>query len=67
MTDEQIKAGIIDGTIASAISDTGATSTAGKPNDPFQETGQTSTKVFTLPTGGIAAASREAKLHLNVR
>ena len=58
LTEEQIKAGMLDGTIASAISDTGATSTAGKPNDPFEETDQPSTKVFTLPTGGTAAASK---------
>ena len=67
LTDEQIKSGIIDGTIASAISDTGATSTAGTTDDPFEETDQISTKVFTLPTGGTAAASKEAKLLIDVR
>ena len=38
LTEEQIKAGILDGTIALAISDTGTTLTAGKSDDPFEET-----------------------------
>ena len=67
LTEANIIKGIMDGTIASAVSDSGATSTAGKPSDPFNETGERSTKVFGLPTGGTAAASAKAKLKLNLR
>ena len=67
MTKAQIKTGIMDGTIASACSDTGATSTAGKPNDPFKATNRKSTKVFHLPVGGTATATNISKLLLDVR
>ena len=50
MTSTQLKQGIMDGTIASTVSDTGATSTAGTPNDPFVMSNQGSNKVFCLPT-----------------
>ena len=67
MTKAQIKTGIMNGTIASACSDTGATSTAGKPNDPFKATNRKSTKVFHLPVGGTATATNISKLLLDVR
>jgi len=67
MTNMQLKQGIMDGTIASAVSDTGATSTAGTPNDPFIMSNKASNKIFCLPTGGIAVATRTATLQLNVR
>ena len=57
----------MDGTIPSAISDTGASSTAGKPTDPFVATNEISTKVFGLPVGGTALATTVDKLHLNIR
>ena len=57
----------MDGTIPSAISDISARSTAGKPTDPFVATNEISTKVFGLPTGGMAPATTVAKLHLNIR
>ena len=56
-----------DGTIPSAVSDTGATLTAGAINDPFNPTDEFSSKVFSLPTGGTATASKVATLQLNVR
>ena len=56
-----------DGTIPSAVSDTGATSTAGAIDDPFKPTNEFSAKVFSLPTGGTAAATKVATLQLNVR
>ena len=58
---------VLDGSIPSGISDTGATSTAGRPQDPFIQTDIPSTKVFHLPTGGTAHASNKAKLHYNLR
>ena len=66
LEEEQLKKGILDGSIPSGVSDTGATSTAGKENDPFEETNIKSNKIFHLPTGGTTAASKVAKLHLNV-
>ena len=62
MTSTQLKRGIMDGTIASAVSDTGATSTAGTPNDPFVMSNKASNKVFCLPTGGTAVATKTATL-----
>ena len=59
--------GMVDGTIPSAISDTGASSAAGKPTDPFVSTNEISTKVFGLPTGGTALSATVAKLHFNIR
>eukprot|EP00804_Cyclotella_cryptica_P003248 CCRYP_010484-RA/>CCRYP_010484-RA protein AED:0.06 eAED:0.05 QI:0/0/0/1/0/0.5/2/0/413 len=67
MTKQQVKQGISDGTIPSAISDTGATSTAGALHDPFHFTTKPSTKVFLLPTGGTAQAAHISQLMLNVR
>eukprot|EP00804_Cyclotella_cryptica_P020425 CCRYP_014405-RA/>CCRYP_014405-RA protein AED:0.11 eAED:0.09 QI:0/-1/0/1/-1/1/1/0/940 len=67
MTKQQVKKGISDGTIPSAISDTGATSTAGALHDPFHSTTKPSTKVFLLPTGGTAQATHISQLMLNVR
>ena len=67
LEEEQLKKGILDGSIPSGVSDTGATSTAGKENDPFKETNIKSNKIFHLPTGGTAATSKIAKLRLNVQ
>eukprot|EP00804_Cyclotella_cryptica_P012948 CCRYP_002296-RA/>CCRYP_002296-RA protein AED:0.87 eAED:0.41 QI:0/0/0/0.25/1/1/4/0/505 len=67
MSTTALKQGILNGSIASAISDTGATSTAGAPHDPFHETTTISSKVFLLPTGGTAKATKVAKLLHKVR
>eukprot|EP00804_Cyclotella_cryptica_P020437 CCRYP_014425-RA/>CCRYP_014425-RA protein AED:0.04 eAED:0.02 QI:0/0/0/1/1/1/2/0/1218 len=67
MTKLQVKQDVTDGSIPSAISDTGATSTAGTLHDPFHSTTQPSTKVFLLPTGGTAQATHISQLMLNVR
>eukprot|EP00804_Cyclotella_cryptica_P007765 CCRYP_001372-RA/>CCRYP_001372-RA protein AED:0.71 eAED:0.36 QI:0/0/0/0.5/1/1/2/0/350 len=67
MSTTALKQGILNGSIASAISDTGATSTAGAPHDPFNETTTISSKVFLLPTGGTAKATKVAKLLHKVR
>ena len=66
MTKLQVKLGIANGTIPSAISDTGATSTAGTLHDPFHTTTEPSTKVFLLPTGGTAYATHLSQLLLDV-
>eukprot|EP00804_Cyclotella_cryptica_P012520 CCRYP_017704-RB/>CCRYP_017704-RB protein AED:0.24 eAED:0.24 QI:0/0/0/1/0.5/0.33/3/0/909 len=62
-----IQHGVADGSIPSAISDTGTTSTAGALHNPFHSTTQPSTKVFLLPTGGTAQATHTSQLMLNVR
>ncbi len=67
MTKLQVKLGIANGTIPSAISDTGATSTAGTLYDPFHTTTEPSNKVFLLPTGGTAHATHLSQLLLDVR
>ena len=67
MSKAQIRQGIMEGTIPSAVSDTGATSTAGTPTDPFNPSDKPSSKVFCLPTGGRAAATGTATLQLDVR
>ena len=67
MTKLQVKLGIANGTIPSAISDTGATSTVGTLYDPFHTTTEPSNKVFLLPTGGTAHATHLSQLLLDVR
>ncbi len=60
------KQGIIDGTIPSAVSNTGATSTVGTLHTPFLQTDTPSTKVFMLPTRTTTTATTQPCLHLNV-
>ena len=67
LNDKDIRRMVLDGTIPSGVSDSGATSTAGRPQDPFIKSNIPSSKVFHLPTGGTARASRTAKLHHNLR
>ena len=62
LTQDDIRTMILNGTIPSAISDTGATSTSGKGGHPFRLSNHPSDKVFHLPTGGTARASVKAKL-----
>ena len=61
MSTTALKRGIMNGSIPSAVSDTGATSTAGAPQDPFEETTTLSSKVFILPTGGTVTAIRRSR------
>eukprot|EP00804_Cyclotella_cryptica_P000959 CCRYP_018391-RA/>CCRYP_018391-RA protein AED:0.41 eAED:0.41 QI:0/0/0/1/0/0/2/0/294 len=67
MSTTALKQGIMNGSIASAVSNTGATSTAGASHDPFKDTSTISSKVFILPTGGTAMANKLAKLLHKVR
>ena len=62
LTQDKIKAMILDGSITSVISNKGDTSTAGKGGDSFRTSNIPSDKVFDLPTGGTARASVKAKL-----
>ena len=67
MTVADIKRGMQNGTIESACSDTGATSTAGKSSDPFEETGKLADKICVLPIRKAATVSKKYKQLLGVR
>jgi hypothetical protein len=58
----KMKEGVLNGTIPSAFSDTGATSSAFLKKDPSRATGKLSTTVFYLPDGTIAPATTRNKL-----
>ena len=64
---DDIRTGILNGTSPSAISDTGAASTAGKNGHPFRVSNHPSDKVFHLPTRGTARASVKYKLMHELR
>jgi hypothetical protein len=59
--------GVLNGTIPSAVSDTGATSSAFLKEDPSIPTGRTSSAIFHLPNGAVAPATTINKLLHNVR
>jgi hypothetical protein len=61
-----LKHGLMNGTIALAVSDTRATFNTGAPHNPFEDTTNLSSKVFILPTGGMATATKLVKLLLNI-
>ena len=67
MTQDDIRAMILDGSIPSTIIDRGATSIAGKGGHPFRLSNHPSDKVFHLTTGGTARASVKAKLMHELR
>ena len=60
---------MLDGTIPSAVSDTGATSSAGLSSDSdfLCATGQQSTKVFHVANGNAAPASEVLLLQQPLR
>jgi hypothetical protein len=63
----KMKEGILNGTIPSAVSDTGATLSAFLKKDPSRAMGKLSTAIFHLPDGAIAPAMTRNKLLHNVR
>ncbi len=63
----KLKEGMLNGTIPSAVSDTGATLSAFLKKDPSRATGELSTTLFHLPDGMIAPATTRNKLLHNVR
>ena len=66
MSSSAIKQGIINGTIPSAVSNTGATSMAGTFHDPFVHRNTWSTKTFMLPLCTTTTSTTQAQLHLNI-
>jgi hypothetical protein len=67
LSHDNLHIGVLNGTILSAVSDTGATSHALLPTAPSIPTGERSTVVFHLPNGATAPATTINKLHHNVR
>jgi hypothetical protein len=63
----KMKEGVSNGTIPSAVNDTGTTSSAFLKKDPSPAMAKLSTTVFHLPDGRIAPATTRNKLLHNVR
>ncbi len=70
-TSTKSKKGVLDGSIPSAVTDSGATSSIGTKRDrnrkAFAPTGQKSDKAFRMPNGKVEEASNMDELHHNVR
>ncbi len=62
-----MRMGVLNGTIPSAVSDTGATLSAFLKEDPSIPTGCISSAVFHLPNGAVAPATTVNKMLHNVR
>ena len=65
--DEELRQGIMDGTIPSTIVDSGATSGVGTKDNPSHRTGEPSNKRFTLPSGAVIQATEIAEYPFDVR
>jgi hypothetical protein len=65
--DEELRQGIMDGTIPSTIANSGATSGVGNKDDPSHCTGKPSNKQFILPSGQLIQATEKAEYLFNVR
>ena len=67
INDEEIREAMRKGTIATAVADSGATSSIGTEGDPSRRTGKPSTKEFRLPNGEVVAAKEIAEYPFDVR
>ena len=65
--DEELQQGILDGTIATTVADSGATSGVGTTADPCPCSGQPSNKQFILPSGDVIPTTEMAEYPFNVR
>jgi hypothetical protein len=65
--DNKLRRGVLNGSIPSAVVDSGATSSVGTPTDPFAKTGQQSNKVFRLPNGATEEVREIGDLATNVQ
>ena len=67
----ELKQGVLDGTIPSAIADSGATSSVGtkrdKKQNAFVATGRQSDKAFRMPNGEVEEASDVDEIQHDVR
>jgi len=59
--------GVLDGSIPSAVVDSGVTSSIDTPTNPFAKTGRQSNKVFRLPNGATEEAREIGELTTNVQ
>ena len=67
VNDEEIREGMRNGTIASAVVDSGATLSIGTEDNPSKRTGKPSTKEFILPNGDVVPAKEIAECPFDVR
>ena len=65
--DDQMRCGVMNGTIPFAVPDSGTTSSIGTKDDPCWRTGMQSNKVFILPSGKAVTASEVAEYPFQVR
>jgi hypothetical protein len=65
--DEELRQGIMDGSIPSTIADSGATSGVGTKDNPSHRTGEPSDKRFVLPSGDVIQATEIAEYPFNIR
>jgi hypothetical protein len=65
--DDDIRCGIMNGTIPSTVMDSGCTSNVGTEDDPCRRTGVASNKVFILPGGQALTSSEMATYPFNLR
>jgi len=64
---EELRRGIMGGTIPSTIADSGATSGVGTKDDPSHRTGKPSDKRFILPSREVIQATEKAEYPFNIR
>jgi hypothetical protein len=64
---KELQQGILDGTIATTVADSGATSGVGTTANPCPRLGRPSNKRFILPSGNVIPATKMAEYPLNVR
>ena len=65
--DDEMRCGVVNGTIPYCVPDSGTTSSIGTKNDPCRRTGLQSNKVFILPSGQAVTASEVAEYPFKVR
>jgi hypothetical protein len=65
--DKELQQGIIDGTIATTITNSGATSGVGTTANPCPRSGRPSNKRFILPSGDVIPATEMAEYPFDVR
>jgi len=64
---DNVRCGIMNGTIPSTVMDSGCTSNVGTSKDPCQRTGVSSNKVFILPGRQVLTASEMATYPFKLR
>ena len=63
----KMRCGVLNGSIPSAVADSGASSNVGTKDDPCPRTGIPSNKVFILPSGQTVASTEMATYPFTVR